>query len=67
MITSTYVVQGMNCQHCVNSITETVGELSGVTGVLVDLPTGTMNVTSPSPVDADTIRQAVEEAGFQVA
>ncbi|WP_327102995.1 heavy-metal-associated domain-containing protein [Nonomuraea glycinis] len=67
MITSTYVVQGMNCEHCVNSITETVGEVPGVTGVLVDLPTGKLQVTGQSASNADVIRQAVEEAGFQVA
>ena len=67
MTTSTYVVQGMNCEHCVNSITETVGEVPGVTDILIDLPTGTMNVTGQSALDDDVIRQAVEEAGFQVA
>ncbi|MEV4116684.1 cation transporter [Nonomuraea sp. NPDC049695] len=45
MSTSTYVVQGMNCEHCVNSITTAVGEIPGVTDVLVDLPTGKMDVT----------------------
>ncbi|MEV0231498.1 heavy metal-associated domain-containing protein [Nonomuraea sp. NPDC050786] len=67
MSTSTYVVQGMNCEHCVNSITTAVGEIAGVTDVLVDLPTGKMDVTGHSTLDDDLIRQAVEEAGFQVA
>ncbi|GAA3206917.1 heavy-metal-associated domain-containing protein [Nonomuraea helvata] len=67
MSTSTYVVQGMNCEHCVNSITTAVGELPGVTDVHVDLPTGKVDVTGESPLDDDLIRQAVEEADFQVA
>ncbi|GAA2839903.1 heavy-metal-associated domain-containing protein [Nonomuraea rubra] len=64
-MTSTYVVTGMNCQHCVNSITEAVGEVPGVTGVVVDLPTGRMDVTGGP--QADLVRQAVQEAGFKVA
>ncbi|MEU1393088.1 MULTISPECIES: heavy metal-associated domain-containing protein [unclassified Nonomuraea] len=60
MITSTYVVQGMNCRHCV------VGEVPGLTGVVVDLPTGRLDVTGQHALDAGTIRQAVEEAGFRL-
>ncbi|TDD24791.1 heavy-metal-associated domain-containing protein [Nonomuraea diastatica] len=67
MNTSTYVIQGMNCEHCVNSIATAVGEVPGVTGVLVDLPTGEMQVTGQPATAPDAIRRAVEEAGFQVA
>jgi copper ion binding protein len=67
MTTTTYLVQGMTCQHCVNSITTAVGEVPGVTNVLVDLPAGKMDVTGRSEPDSGMIRRAVEEAGFQVA
>jgi copper chaperone len=36
----TYTVTGMTCRYCVASVTEEIGEIDGVTGVVVDLPTG---------------------------
>lgn len=67
MSTATYTVTGMTCQHCVASVTEEIGELSGVQGVDVDLPTGAVIVTSEQPLDAEAVRSAVEEAGYQLA
>ena len=65
--TSTYTVAGMTCGHCVASVTEEISEIEGVTGVVVDLPTGAVTVTSDRPVvDAD-VRVAVEEAGYRLA
>ena len=63
----TYTVTGMTCQHCVASVTEEISEIDGVTGVVVDLPTGAVTVTSNRPVDAAEVRAAVEEAGYQLA
>ncbi len=67
MSTSTYTVVGMTCGHCVAAVTEEVGAVRGVTSVDVDLPTGALTVTSGAPVEADAVRAAVEEAGYQVA
>ena len=67
MSTSTYPVVGMTCGHCVSAVTEEVSQVAGVTGVEVDLPSGAVTVTSDAPVDADAVRAAVEEAGYQVA
>ncbi|MEJ3654618.1 heavy-metal-associated domain-containing protein [Actinomycetes bacterium KLBMP 9759] len=64
--TSTYAVAGMTCEHCVASVTEEVGAITGVTGVQVDLPTGTVTVTSARPLDDADVRAAVEEAGYTV-
>ncbi|WP_232664619.1 heavy-metal-associated domain-containing protein [Pseudonocardia sp. TRM90224] len=64
--TSTYAVAGMTCGHCVASVTEEVGALAGVTDVQVDLPTGTVTVTSARPLDDADVRAAVEEAGYTV-
>jgi len=67
MSTSTYTVQGMTCAHCVNSVSAEVGRVPGVTAVAVDLATGTVTVTSQSPVDDSLIRAAVDEAGYEMA
>ena len=67
MTTSTYTVTGMTCGHCVASVTEEISELDGVTDVAVDLPTGTVTVTSRAPLDDAAVRAAVAEAGYTVA
>lgn len=65
--TTTYTVQGMTCGHCVSSVSAEVGVLPGVSNVEVDLATGAVTVTSEQPLDADAVRAAVDEAGYQLA
>ena len=65
MSTATYTVTGMTCQHCVASVTEEVGELPGVSDVVVELDTGRLTVTGDA--SADAVRDAVHEAGYQLA
>lgn len=66
MVTTTYQVQGMTCGHCVNSVSAEVGAIQGVTDVQVDLASGRVTVTSDAPLDADTVRAAVDEAGYDL-
>ncbi|MBC8988626.1 MULTISPECIES: heavy-metal-associated domain-containing protein [Micromonospora] len=63
---STYQVSGMTCGHCVNSVSTELSALPGVTGVQVDLATGRVTVTSQNPLDTDTVRAAVDEAGYDL-
>jgi copper ion binding protein len=67
MTEQTYIVTGMTCEHCVRAVTEEVGAVAGVDAVAVQLSTGRLVVTSPSPVAADLIDAAVREAGYQLA
>ena len=67
MSTATYTVDGMTCGHCVNSVTEEVGQVPGVTDVEVELATGGLTVTSDSGVEDAAVRAAVEEAGYRIA
>lgn len=67
MATSTYTVTGMTCGHCVASVTEEVETISGVTDVQVDLASGQLVITSEADVPADSVRAAVEEAGFSLS
>jgi copper chaperone len=66
MSESSYTVTGMTCAHCVASVTEEISGIDGVTGVAVDLPTGAVTVTTDRPVDEADIRDAVEEAGYEL-
>ncbi len=65
--TFTGTVTGMTCGHCVASVTEEVQEIDGVQDVEVVLETGALTVTSAQPLDEATVREAVEEAGYQLA
>jgi copper chaperone len=66
MATATYTVKGMTCGHCVSSVKEEVSEVTGVSGVDVDLATGLLTVDSDNPIDTAKIVAAVEEAGYEV-
>ena len=64
--TFTGTVAGMTCGHCVASVTEEISEIPGVTAVDVVLETGAVVVTSEAPLDTETVRAAVDEAGYQL-
>ena len=65
--TVVYTVEGMSCGHCVNSVTEEVGEVAGVTDVKVDLEGKKVTVTGEGQVDDSAVRAAIDEAGYEVA
>jgi copper chaperone len=67
--TATYDVAGMTCGHCVTAVTQELSALPGVSSVVVDLKTGDtspVRVTSDAPLDAEQVRAAVDEAGYEV-
>ena len=66
MTTRTYTVTGMTCSHCVRAVTEEVGGVAGVSDVAVDLDTGTVTVSADDRLDDAAVREAVEEAGYEV-
>jgi copper chaperone len=66
MSEATYTVTGMTCGHCASSVTEEVQAIDGVQNVGVDLSSGKVTVTSASPLDAEQVRAAVTEAGYQL-
>jgi copper chaperone CopZ len=61
-----YVVSGMSCDHCVNSVTSELTRLDGVTNVAVDLGTGRVDVTSERPLALAEVRSAIDEAGYEL-
>lgn len=66
METAEYKVQGMTCGHCVKAVTDEVGAIPGVESVKVDLDSGTLQVQSSAIVDSRLIREAVDEAGYEL-
>jgi copper chaperone len=67
MSTVTLTVTGMTCGHCAASVREEVSSIDGVTGVDVDVSTGRLTIDSVRELDAQVIKNAVEEAGYQLA
>ena len=68
--TATYRVTGMTCDHCVRAVTDEVSAIPGVRDVEVDLVAGgesTVRVVSEGALAEDTVREAVDEAGYQLA
>lgn len=63
---TTYSVEGMTCGHCAASVAEEVSEISGVTGVDVDVDSGAVVVSSDSTLDTAAVDAAVAEAGYRL-
>jgi copper chaperone len=66
MTTTTYHVNGMSCEHCVNAVSQELERLDGVRTVDVDLASGVITVSSETPLDDALVRAAVDEAGDEV-
>lgn len=66
MSTVMITVTGMSCDHCASSVRKEVGNISDVKAVAVDLAKGTVTIDSNGPVDSDAVKNAVEEAGYQL-
>lgn len=61
-----YAVPGVSCEHCRVAITNEVGTLGGISAVVVDLEARTVTV-SGSALDDAAIRNAIDDAGYDVA
>ena len=66
MTSTVYEVTGLSCEHCANSVTEEITKLDGVATVRVDVAAGRVEVDSTAELDRDSVREAVEEAGYQL-
>jgi len=68
--TATYRVTGMTCDHCVRAVTDEMAAIPGVRDVEVELVAGgesTVRVVSEDALPEDAVREAVDEAGYQLA
>ena len=60
-------VEGMTCQHCIQSVTETVGKMSGVEKVGVSLEQKEVTIDCDElKTQTEAIVAQIEEAGFEV-
>ena len=59
----TYIIKGMNCNHCKNNAEKVIRTVPGVESVSVDLQSGIATVTGDN-IDDAAVREAVESIGF---
>jgi copper chaperone len=62
----TIKVNGMTCQHCVAAVTKALESIDGIANVKVDLEAGTATYDEVTTVDAEAIRRAIEDAGYEL-
>lgn len=62
----TFHVDGMECEHCKNRVTEVVNDIPGVAGA-VDLKKGVVVVSYAQNVDDALIKERIERAGYTVS
>ncbi|KMY52533.1 copper resistance protein CopZ [Bacillus sp. FJAT-27231] len=63
----TLKVQGMSCNHCVNSIEGSVGQLAGISSVNVNLSKGEVTVEFDNQqTTLDKIKETIEDQGYDV-
>jgi copper chaperone CopZ len=65
--TTTFLVEGMTCDHCRQAVTAEVSAVPGVESVVVDLAAGSVTVAAKQPVQRADIAAAVTEAGYTVS
>jgi copper chaperone len=62
----TIKVAGMTCNHCVMAVTRALEGIDGVRNVTVDLKKGRATFDEDRPIDAKTVKEKIEDAGYQV-
>jgi len=62
----TLKVEGMSCNHCVNSIETSVGELTGVSAVKVDLGNNEVLVEFDNTTTFAQIKETIEDQGYEL-
>ena len=65
-ITQQFTISGMTCGHCVQAVTQELSGIEGVQGVEVDLDSGVATVRSEAKLDVAAVRDAVDEAGYEL-
>ncbi|MFI7098581.1 heavy-metal-associated domain-containing protein [Streptomyces sp. NPDC050161] len=65
-VTATYQVTGMTCGHCEGAVKSEISEIAGVSSVEAVAATGLVTVASKAPLDDTAVREAVDEAGYEL-
>ncbi len=63
----TIKITGMNCAHCVSSVTKVLNDLDGISETHVNLENAEASYTESTPVPPEIIQEAITKIGFKVA
>ncbi|MBX9363433.1 heavy-metal-associated domain-containing protein [Streptomyces massasporeus] len=66
-VTTVFKVSGMSCGHCEGAVSGEISQIPGVSSVTAVAKTGEVTVVSAAPLDDKAVRDAVDEAGFELA
>lgn len=59
-------IEGMSCMHCVKHVKDALEEIKGVASVEVSLDSKTAEVELNENIDNDVLKDAIEDAGYDV-
>ncbi|HWM73642.1 MAG TPA: heavy metal-associated domain-containing protein [Nocardioides sp.] len=62
--TERYIVPGMVCRNCADTVTEALTALDGVREVLVDLDAGEIAIEATTHVAPETVQRALDAVGY---
>ncbi|MCW5251782.1 MULTISPECIES: heavy-metal-associated domain-containing protein [unclassified Streptomyces] len=65
-ITTVYKVSGMSCGHCEGAVSGEISQITGVDSVKAVAAAGEVTVVSRTALDDESVRAAVDEAGFEL-
>ena len=63
-IEKTFIIDGMSCGGCVNSLTRVLKSVSGIEPLKIEVGKATLRLDES--VTADVVKAAVDRAGFEV-
>jgi copper chaperone len=61
----TFLISGMSCGGCVNSLTRVLRSVPGIEPIKVEVGKATLRLDDS--ITTDTVKAAVDRAGFEVA
>ena len=64
--TVTYRVSGMTCGHCEGAVRSELSEIQGVSEVQASSKDGLVTVASTHELEEEAVREAVDEAGYEL-
>ncbi|MBU4457025.1 MAG: cation transporter [Nanoarchaeota archaeon] len=67
MTTVTYSVPSISCMHCVHTIQNEVGELTGIQSVKADAASKKVEIVFDAPASEDKIKTLLAQINYPVA
>ena len=64
-VQKTFIIEGMSCGGCVNSLTRVLKAVPGIDPLKVEVGKASLRL-DPDRVSDDAVRDAVERAGFEL-